>query len=127
MSLLLEEKDLKKVILIGDKVLIKPKTPTAKTKSGLFLPPSVSENEKVLLGYIVKVGPGIPIPMVNDDDELWKKENGNTKYIQLQAQAGDQAIFMQSESIEIEFNDEKYLIVSQSSILMLVRDEGLFE
>ncbi|MEA3446961.1 MAG: hypothetical protein U9Q98_00710 [Bacteroidota bacterium] len=28
---------------------------------------------------------------------------------------------------EIEFNNEKYIILPHSAILMLIRDEGLFE
>ena len=46
MSLIIEEKDLEKFILIGDRVLIRPKNPRSKTASGLYLPPNVEENEK---------------------------------------------------------------------------------
>ena len=127
MSILLDEKDFKNLILIGDKVLIKPKTPSTKTKSGLYLPPTVSENEKVLLGYVVKVGPGFPIPSVNDDDEPWKERSAEPKYGALQPKEGDQAVYLQSGTIDIEFNDEKYVIVPQSAILLLLRDEGFFE
>lgn len=127
MSILLDEKDFKNLILIGDKVLIKPKTPSTKTKSGLYLPPTVSENEKVLLGYVVKVGPGFPIPLVNDDDEPWKERSEEPKYVALQPKEGDQAVYLQSGTIDIEFNDEKYVIVPQSAILLLLRDEGFFE
>lgn len=127
MSVLLEEKDLKKIILIGDKVLIKPKTPSSKTKSGLYLPPSVNENEKVLIGYVVRVGPGFPIPSVNDADEPWKERSEEQKYVPLQPKEGDQALYMQNSTIEVEFNNEKYVVVPQSAILLLLRDEGLFE
>ncbi len=37
MSVLLDEKDLSKLIVIGDRILIKPKVPQSKTKSGLLL------------------------------------------------------------------------------------------
>ncbi len=127
MSVLLDEKDLKKLIVIGDRVLIKPKVPQSKTKSGLLLPPGVSENEKVQLGYIVKAGPGYPIPSVNENDEPWKNSTDEPKYVPLQAKEGDQAVYMQSSAIEIEFNREKYVIVPHSSVLLLLRDEGLFE
>jgi len=126
MSVLLDEKDLKKLILIGDKVLIKPKTPSSKTKSGLYLPPTVNDNEKVLLGYVVKVGPGFPIPSVNDTDEPWKQRNDEPKYVALQPKEGDQAVYLQNSTIDIEFNNEKYVVVPQSAILLLLRDDGLF-
>ena len=128
MSLLLfEEKDLKKLIVIGDRVLIKPKTPQSKTKSGLLLPPGVEQNEKVQIGYVVKVGPGYAIPSLNDIDEPWKSSSDEPKYVPLQPKEGDQAVYMQGSAIEIEFNREKYVVVPHSAILLLLRDEGLFE
>lgn len=127
MSVSLSEKDLQKLIVIGDRILIKPKVPQSKTSSGLFLPPGVSENEKVQIGYVLKVGPGYPIPSVSDNDEPWKNRNEEPKYVPLQPKEGDQAVYMQSSAIEIEFNKEKYIVVPQSAILLLLRDDGLFE
>jgi co-chaperonin GroES (HSP10) len=127
MSVTLDEKDLQKLIVIGDRILIKPKIPQSKTKSGLYLPPGVSENEKVQIGYVLKVGPGYPIPSVNDSDEPWKNRCDEPKYVPLQPKEGDQAVYIQSNAIEIEFNKEKYIVVPQSAILLLLRDDGLFE
>lgn len=127
MGVLLDEKDLKKLIVIGDRILIKPKTPQSKTKSGLYLPPGVNENEKVQIGYVLKVGPGYPIPMVHESDETWKNKPEEPKYVPLQPREGDQAVYLQNSAIEIEFNKEKYIVVPQSAILLLLRDEGLFE
>jgi co-chaperonin GroES (HSP10) len=127
MSALLDEKDLDKLIVIGDRILIRPKVPQSKTKSGLLLPPGVNENEKVQIGYVMKVGPGYPIPSVNDVDEPWKNRSDEPKYVPLQPKVGDQAVYLQNSAIEIEFNNEKYIVVSHSSILLLLRDSGLFE
>ena len=127
MGVLLDEKDLDKLILIGDRILIRPKVPQSKTKSGLLLPPGVNENENVQIGYVLKVGPGYPIPSVNDVDEPWKNRSDEPKYVPLQPRTGDQAIYLQNSAIEIEFNNEKYVVVSHSAILLLLRDNGLFE
>jgi chaperonin GroES len=127
MSVLLDEKDLDKLIVIGDRILIRPKIPQSKTKSGLLLPPGVNESEKVQIGYVMKVGPGYPIPSVNDVDEPWKNRSDEPKYVPLQPKVGDQAVYLQSSAIEIEFNNEKYVVVSHSAILLLLRDSGLFE
>jgi len=127
MSLFFEEKDLKKLIVIGDRVMIKPKAPQSKTKSGLLLPPGVEQNEKVQIGYVVRVGPGYPIPFMNDVDEPWKSASNELKYVPLQPKEGDEAVYMQGSAIEVEFNKEKYVVVSHSAILLLFRDEGLFE
>jgi chaperonin GroES len=127
MGALLDEKDLDKLIVIGDRILIRPKVPQSRTKSGLLLPPGVNENEKVQIGYVMKVGPGYPIPSVNDIDEPWKNRSDEPKYVPLQPKPGDQAVYLQNSAIEIEFNSEKYVVVSHSAILLLLRDNGLFE
>ena len=127
MGVLLDEKDLKKLIVIGDRILIKPKIPQSKTKSGLLLPPGVNENEKVQIGFVVKVGPGYPVPSVSDVDEPWKNRQDEPKYVPLQPKEGDQAVYLQNSAIEIEFNREKYIVVPHSAILILLRDDGLFQ
>ena len=127
MQLSLEQKDMNKFLMIGDKVLIKPKNPESQTKTGLYLPPSVQEKEKIQAGHILKVGPGYPLPAQNEEREVWEKKEEEVRYLPLQAQEGDLAIYLQNAAYEISFNDEKYLIVPHSAILMLVRDEGLFE
>jgi len=127
MSLIIEEKDLNKFILIGDRVLIRPKNPKGKTASGLYLPPNVEENEKTQSGYVVKVGPGYPIPAMTDADEPWKEKKEQVQYVPLQAKAGDLAVYLNKSGWEIEFNKEKFIILPHSSILILIRDEGLFE
>ncbi|MFH2095224.1 MAG: co-chaperone GroES family protein [Bacteroidota bacterium] len=126
MTVTIEEKDLQKVIVIGDRVLIKPKTIRDKTKSGLYLPPGVHEKEEIHTGYIVKTGPGYPIPAISDDDEPWKTQDDAVKYVPLQAKTGDLAVYLQKNGFEIEFNREKYIIMPHSAILMLIRDEEMF-
>ena len=117
--------NLENLIVVGDKVLIKPISSKSKTKSGLFLPPGYSEKEEIQHGFVVKVGPGIPIPYLNDDDsEPWKpKKDDRARYIPLQPVVGDLAIFLLKGSVEIIYNDQKYLIVPQYSILLLERDK----
>ncbi|MFW5699913.1 MAG: co-chaperone GroES [Bacteroidota bacterium] len=127
MSVILGAKDINKFILVGDRVLIKPKSPQDKTKSGLYLPPGVHQKEKIQSGYVIKVGPGYPIPAINELDEPWKENREDVKYVPLQPREGDMAVYLQSSGYEIEFNNEKYIIVPHSAILMLIRDEGLFE
>jgi co-chaperonin GroES (HSP10) len=127
MFLGIDKEDLDKFILIGDRVLIKPKTPESKTKSGLLLPPTVQQKEKIHSGYIIKTGPGYPIPAIADIEEPWHSKDEQVRYVPLQPQAGDLAIYLQNSGYEIEYKDEKYIIVSQSAILMLIRDPGLFD
>lgn len=116
---------LDKIIVVGDRVLVKPKTLTGKTKSGLYLPPGVQEKEKIMSGYIVKVGPGYPIPQNDTNDEPWKQGENKIEYIPLQAREGDLALFLRGGAYEIDYEEEKYFIVAQQSIMLLERDEDL--
>ena len=113
---------LKKLIVIGDRVLIKPLQPNERTATGLYLPPGVQEKEKVQQGYVIKTGPGyaIPLPVEN---EPWKSEEEQIKYIPLQAREGDLAIFLLNGATEVIYQGNKYFIVPQSAILMLERED----
>jgi co-chaperonin GroES (HSP10) len=115
---------LKKLVVIGDRVLIRPSTPNERTESGLYLPPGVQEKEKVQQGYIIKTGPGYVIPMP-PENEPWKSDEDKIKYVPLQAKEGDLAIFLLGGATEILYEGEKYFIVPQSAILMLEREEEL--
>lgn len=112
----------KKLVVIGDRVLIRPSKPNERTEAGLYLPPGVQEKEKVQQGYIIKTGPGyaIPLPVEN---ESWKNEEDQVKYVPLQAKEGDIAIFLLSGATEVIYEGDKFFIVPQSAILMLEREE----
>ena len=112
----------KKLIVIGDRLLIRPAKANERTDSGLYLPPGVQDKDKVQQGYVIKTGPGYAIPMPVDD-EPWKTDDDKVKYIPLQAKEGDLAIFLVSGATEIIYEKEKYFIVPQGAILMLEREE----
>lgn len=116
---------LKRLIIIGDRVLIRPHTPEERTSTGLYLPPGVYEKEKVQQGYVLKTGPGYAIPTPVEEEESWKPEEEQVKYIPLQAREGDLAIFLVSGATEVMYEGDKYFIVPQSAILMLEREEEM--
>ena len=114
----------KQIQIVGDRMLLDVDDADDKTKSGLYLPPSVREKEKVATGRVISVGPGYPIPNPNyTDDEPWSTPKEPMRYIPLQAKEGDYAIFLREHAVEIEFEEKKYLIVPQSAVLALVREE----
>lgn len=119
----------KNMIVVGDKVLIIPDSDKERTEAGLYLPPTVKEKEKVQSGYVVKVGPGYPVPNPNYlDQESWSTTPKEpVKYIPLQVEEGDYAIFLRDQAIEIEYETKKYLIVPQSGILMVIRQNPIDE
>ena len=118
------ENRFKKLIVVGDRLLIQPSRPDERTASGLYLPPGVQEKEKVQQGYVIKTGPGYAIPLPVED-EPWKSEEDNVKYVPLQAKEGDLAIFLLSGATEVMYEGDKYFIVPQSAVLMLEREEEL--
>jgi chaperonin GroES len=114
----------KKLIVIGDRVLIRPAKPNERTETGLYLPPGVGEREKVQQGYVIKTGPGYAIPMPVEE-ESWKGSEEQVKYVPLQVKEGDLAIFLLSGATEVLYENDKYYIVPQSAILMLEREEDM--
>ena len=119
----------KQLIVVGDRVLVVPDNDKDRTEHGLYLPPGVKEKEKVQSGYIIKVGPGYPVPNPGYlDQENWSPAPKDpVKYIPLQAEEGDYAIFLKDQAVEIEYESQKYLIVPQSAILMMIRRNPMDE
>ena len=116
----------KKIIIVGDRVLVRPDEEKARTSLGLYLPQGVETKEKVQGGYVEKVGPGYPLPSPSDmNDDPWDSTQKDPKYLPLQAEEGDYAIFVRKAALEIEIDSEKYLIVPQAAILLLIRDNIL--
>ena len=115
---------LENIVIIGDRILIKPLEAANKTGSGLYLPPSVKERDAVHTGLVVKVGPGYPIPASKDPDDLFKNESQDPiNYVPLQVKEGDEALYLHAGGYEIEINDERYIVVGQNAILLVLRNE----
>ena len=51
----------RKIIVIGDRILIKPDENSEKTPAGLYLPPTIQDKEDVWAGIVTDVGPGMTI------------------------------------------------------------------
>ena len=115
----------KQILIVGDRVLIRPDKGEKKSKAGLYLPPSDIEKQEILSGVVVEVGPGIPMGNPEDQlDEPWSASDSSlVKYIPTQAELGDVALFLNKASIEVKIENEDYLIVPQSAILILIRDD----
>ena len=114
----------KHLIIVGDRLLVKPNEGEERTETGLVLPASAVQDQQVRQGRVIKVGPGIPVPDPGDIDEPWKKKNEDeARYVPLQAREGDTALFLKKASVEIKFEGERYLIVPNGAVLMLIRED----
>ena len=62
-----------------------------------------------------------------DQAQLAQHVQGGQVAAQVAGEVGDLAVFLNKSGYEIEFNKEKYIILPHSAILLMVRDESLFE
>ena len=113
----------KKLIVVGDRVLIMPEEGEDRSRVGLYLPPSAVDNQAVQGGTVAATGPGTPISAPTElDQEPWKIGSGEARFLPVQAQVGDYAIFFRRAAVEITFEEKKYLVVPQAAILTLIRE-----
>jgi len=123
-----KERD-KKLLVVGDRVLIRVEEGEERSKVGLYLPPTAVDNQAVQGGYIIATGPGLPLPDFGDNtEEPWRTSGiRETRFVPMQARAGDYALFFRKASVEITFAGEQYIVVPQSAILALARDKNEVE
>jgi co-chaperonin GroES (HSP10) len=114
----------KRLIVVGDRVLVQPEEGEDRTKVGLYLPATAVETQAVQGGKVVATGPGNAISAPTElNEEPWKIGAPEPRYVPLQARLGDYAIFFRRAAVEITFEGDKYLVVPQAAILALVREE----
>ena len=119
----MDEQPKKRLIVVGDRVLVSPEEGEDRSRVGLYLPASAVDAQAVQGGSVVATGPGTPISAPTElNEEPWKITGGEARYMPVQARVGDYAIFFRRASVEITFEGKKYLVVPQAAILALVRE-----
>jgi chaperonin GroES len=114
----------KQLLVVGDRVLITPEDGDDRTRVGLYLPATALDAQQVQTGLIVATGPGTPVADLSSiDEEPWKVAAREGKSRGMQARVGDHAIFFRKAAVEISFEEQKYLVVPQAAILVLIRDD----
>ncbi len=94
-----------KVQPIGSKILVEPKKVEEKTKGGLIVPPSASEEQKPEMGVVVKLGTG---------------ETEKGEKIKFCVKEGETVYFKKYSLDEIEVEGEKYFIIDNMDILAVI-------
>jgi chaperonin GroES len=114
----------KELIVVGDRVLVKVDEGEERTHVGLYLPSTALDSQAVQGGTIMETGPGQPMPSFDAavGDEPWKEPVRETRFVPMQARRGDYALFFRKASVEITFENERFLVVPQAAILALVRE-----
>jgi chaperonin GroES len=112
----------KQLLVVGDRVLITVEDGDDRTRVGLYLPATAIDAQQVQTGLIVATGPGTPIADLGSlDEEPWKIDARESRNRGMQARVGDHAIFFRKAAVEISFEENKYLVVPQAAILVLIR------
>ena len=92
----------KKLLVVGDRVLVTPEKGQDRTRVGLYLPPAAVEKMTVQAGCIVEVGPGTPVPSPSDMvDEPWKSPESHQQFIAMEARVGDVVLFLRNAAGKI--------------------------
>src|SRR4026207_123142 len=94
----------KKLIVVGDRVLVKPEEGEERSKVGLYLPPTAAGRQRGQGGKIVATGPGLPMPDPSEmSDEPWRTGPREHRFVPMQARPGDYALFFRKAAGEITF------------------------
>lgn len=118
----------RRLIVIGDRVLIRPDDGVDRTAVGLYLPQTVLDKDAVQSGIVAATGPGLALPDPGGaDEEPWKRQAFTAQHVPMQAREGDVAIFLRKAAVEIKYEEKTYLVIPQAAILVLLRDADLEE
>ena len=115
----------KKLIVVGDRLLVRPEDGEERSNAGLYLPQTAVATRQAKGGWVVSVGPGIPVVNAAEFmDESFEgiPQEAPPRYIPMQAQEGDYVLFLQKAAVEITFEKKAFLIVPNSAVLVLVRE-----
>jgi co-chaperonin GroES (HSP10) len=117
----------RELLVVGDRVLVRPEEGESTTGAGLILPASVADREAVQAGRIVALGPGIAMPpngfsWTDDGDADGPPSRAEPRYVAMQGRVGDVAVFFRKSAVEITVDSERFVVVPHGAILVLLRD-----
>jgi len=90
---------------LSNKIVLEAVSAEEKTKSGIIIPETVSQ-EKPEQGKVIAVGPG----KISEKGELCK----------MTVKVGDTVIFSKYSPSEIKLDGKEYLVVSEDDVLAIV-------
>jgi chaperonin GroES len=92
---------------LADRVVVKPVEREEQTKSGIYLPDTVSK-ERPMEGTILAVGEG--------------RLDDNGRRVPMNVKAGDKVLFAKYGGTEYKVDDVEYLILSEKDILGVIQE-----
>src|SRR5689334_3883460 len=92
---------------LADRVVIKPAEREEQTKSGIYLPDTISK-ERPMEGVVLAVGEG--------------RLDDNGRRVPMQVRVGDKVLFAKYGGAEHKIDDVEYLILKESDILGILQE-----
>ena len=77
-----------KLIVMGDRLLVRPEDGEERTNAGLYLPATAVSARQAQGGWVVSVSPGTPVASPADLDDAFG-ESETALYVPMQAQEGN--------------------------------------
>jgi hypothetical protein len=65
----------------------------------------------------------MPLPPPQEEGEPWKEPYRTPRYLPMEVQLADYALFFRKAAIEITFEDERFLVVPHAALLVVVRED----
>src|SRR3989442_6952223 len=107
----------KRLIVVGDRVLIAPEEGEERTNVGLYLPPTAVESRQPQGGRVVATRPGTPMTEpASMDDEPWKIGCPDVKDLPMHARVGDYDLIFRKAAVEITIDGTKDLVAQQAAV-----------
>src|SRR2546428_10117107 len=115
----------KRLIVVGDRVLIAPEEGEERTNVGLYLPATALEGRQVQGGRIIATGPGTPMTEpASMDDEPWKIHGPDVKYLPMQAGNGGYPAFFPQAGGGGTIQGERYFVGAPGGKPRVLRGGG---
>ena len=92
---------------LADRVVIKPAEREEQTKSGIYLPDTVSK-ERPMEGTVLAVGEG--------------RLDDNGRRVPMNVKPGDKVLFAKYSGTEYKVDDVEYLILKESDVLGVIQE-----
>ena len=92
---------------LADRVVVKPADREEQTKSGIYLPDTVSK-ERPMEGTVLAIGEG--------------RLDDNGRRVPMHVRVGDKVLFAKYSGTEYKVDDVEYLILSEKDILGIIQD-----
>lgn len=112
----------RKLIVVGDRVLVRPEEGESMTNAGLILPASVADRDEVQTGRVLAVGPGMALPPSNlelEDDS----RRAEPRWAAMQARAGDLVVFGRKAAVDVVVEGDKLVVVPHGALLLILRGD----